>query len=272
MPAERLNRVDAKDGNAPKGSEEHCAGDSSAGVPTTELAIKIGRFASRERFEREVEIQSLCAKAGIAPRVLSSKWDSAPGKTGVIVMERLTQPSYFRWMIWLSKDLGRVTTLPDRDEYLIHPKVASVALVQKWAAEVRKLKTALAGLDVYHGDCHDQNIVFDVPQHRREIFSTEDKKARKRLLMRYIALGPGGPARLVFIDFGDSLRVTSFAGKLCLFACGAGEKFADPEFEHEELTDPESEVAHTKLDLPALLGLSSGPRAVEAPQSVNGQL
>lgn len=84
-----------------------------APISTRELAIKIGTFPSKERFDREVEIQTLCAQHGVAPNVLSSSWDSAPGKYGIIVMERLTQPSYFRWMVWVSKDLCRTVKVLD---------------------------------------------------------------------------------------------------------------------------------------------------------------
>ena len=84
-----------------------------APISTRELAIKIGTFPSKERFDREVEIQTLCAQHGVAPNVLSSSWDSAPGKYGILVMERLTQPSYFRWMVWVSKDLCRTVKVLD---------------------------------------------------------------------------------------------------------------------------------------------------------------
>lgn len=114
--------------------------------------------------------------------------------------------------------------------------------------QVRKLKTQLANLHVYHGDCHDQNIVFDVPAHRQQILRIDDRKARKRALMRYIAMGPGGPARLVFIDFGESRKLSGTVGKLCILACGAGERFADPEMEHEELTDEESMIDTADLE------------------------
>ena len=100
--------------------------------------------------------------------------------------------------------------------------------------QVRKLKTQLANLHVYHGDCHDQNIVFDVPAHRQQILRIGDRKARKRALMRYIAMGPSGPARLVFIDFGESRKLSGAVGKLCILACGAGERFAGAEMGHDD--------------------------------------
>ena len=37
-------------------------------------------------------------------------------------------------------------------------------------------------------------------------------------------------------------------GKLCILACGAGERFADPEMEHEELTDEESMIDTADLE------------------------
>ena len=154
----------------------------------------------------------------------------------MLCMRRLTQPTFFKWMIWLSRDLERAKGLPRSSEWLINPVVAQLPLLKLWAREAQRLRRELLALNVSHGDVHDNNLVFDVFAVRDLVFGTESTaplpalEARK-VLMDCIACGPGpdAKARLCFIDFGQSWVATSCFERCLLIVCGHGDRLVDPE-------------------------------------------
>lgn len=68
-----------KDGCGRSVSTADGAPDTS--VEACRMALKQGRWASQSAFEREVELQSRAAAAGLAPKIFFSTWLGGSGKT-----------------------------------------------------------------------------------------------------------------------------------------------------------------------------------------------
>ena len=105
------------------------------------------------------------------PALYGGAWRGGPRGLGVIVMRRLTTPTYYKWLSWLTTDLRRAGLGSADGGWAVDPKVQHLPLVQAWAAEVRQLKQKLALLDIRHGDVHEMNIVFEVPGERSRAFA-----------------------------------------------------------------------------------------------------
>ena len=183
-------------------------------------------------------------------------------------MRRLTTPTYFRWLTWVSRDLCRSGRVPGGgDAWLIDPRVQQLPLVQLWATRVRALKATLGDRNIKHGDVHERNIVFDVQGDARDrVFAAEargDHKAAKRLLMQHIAKGPDGGADLVMIDFGQAARV-GVLGRCCLRVCGDEQRFVDPD-EGDDLSDA-TEAAGSLADSWESLYLGHAPTPAQRPK------
>ena len=235
--------------------------------------MKVGAWASERSFDREVACQTAAAAAGVAPRVYASAWRS--GRVGVVVMERLTCPSFHAWLAWVAKDLLRRPAFKTSTRWIVDPRVHRLPLVRAWARERTRVRSKLAtaairhglgaasrnhfavrdpsfarrrfGLDIEaiypselsarhpaamaatrprrryrrdpvvetcretpSGDIHDANLVFDVPAAADDAFrdSHADPKGVKRRLMREIAKGPGGGARLAIRPRGNRVAAT----------------------------------------------------------------
>jgi len=188
--------------------------------------------------EREVELQSAAAAAGLAPRIFFSTWLGGSGKDaiGLISMQRLSQPTFFKWLIWQTeahRDTLRSAAARARSqEYLVDPKVAKSPLYKTWAAEARRLRAGLRTLGIAHGDVHENNLVFHVEAETcptdEEMASDDGRPARKKRLLDTIALGPSGPARLLIIDFGRAKSVKGRLAWLMEDVFGGGRRMVDP--------------------------------------------
>lgn len=80
-------------------------------VSSEHLAIKFGSWPSQAAFEREVQIQRVAAEAGLAPKVFFSRWlgpvgRRSSGNRGMLGMQCLSQPTFFTWLRWLSKEIS----------------------------------------------------------------------------------------------------------------------------------------------------------------------
>lgn len=214
-----------------------CASEDTA-VEACRMALKQGRWADRSAFEREVELQSAAAAAGLAPRIFFSTWLGGSGKDaiGLISMQRLSQPTFFKWLIWQTeahRDTLRSAAARARSqEYLVDPKVAKSPLYKTWAAEARRLRAGLRTLGIAHGDVHENNLVFHVEAETcptdEEMASDDGRTARKKRLLDAIALGPSGPARLLMIDFGRAKSVKGRLAWLMEDVFGGGRRMVDP--------------------------------------------
>lgn len=148
-------------------------------VGAADLAIKDGVWRSEAEFVAEVTVQERAASVGVAPQIYFWRWlgHSTPGSTGrgVIGMARLSQPSFFQWLRWLTVQRHRqkaacsahsgwrsLVTAP-AGEWLIDPAVLKLPLVARWRCEARRLQTELRRLNISHGDVHDMNFVFHIP-------------------------------------------------------------------------------------------------------------
>ncbi|KAH8058382.1 hypothetical protein JL722_6245 [Aureococcus anophagefferens] len=137
--------------------------EDGARVIATDLAVKIGTWTSESHFDRECETQKAAAAEALAPALYGGAWRGGPRGLGVIVMRRLTTPTYYKWLSWLTTDLRRAGLGSADGGWAVDPKVQHLPLVQAWAAEVRQLKQKLALLDIRHGLCGNQPLVWDVP-------------------------------------------------------------------------------------------------------------
>ena len=235
--------------------------EGGARVVATDLAVKIGAWTSEAHFDRECETQKAAAAEALAPALYGGAWRGGPRGLGVIVMRRLTTPTYYKWLSWLTKDLRRAGLGSADGGWAVDPKVQHLPLVQAWAAEVRRLKQKLALLDIRHGDVHEMNIVFEVPGERARAFAAfaaGDGKRAKRALMAAIAAGPGqSGVEVVMIDFGQA-RKLGWLGRCCLRLCGDDVRLVDPDDD-----DAHSDATADSERGDALAHLGTLPTAVQ---------
>jgi hypothetical protein len=158
----------------------------SSAVGAARLAIKDGVWRSEADFNTEVTVQERAASVGVAPQVYFWRWlgrgDAGGYGRGVIGMARLSQPSFFQWLRWLTvqkrREAAAAAALNPRnvwksiaaapksfapaEDWLIDPAVLKLPLVARWRREVRRLQAELRRLNIAHGDVHDMNFVFHV--------------------------------------------------------------------------------------------------------------
>mmetsp|Transcript_30574 Transcript_30574/g.93577 ORF Transcript_30574/g.93577 Transcript_30574/m.93577 type:complete len:496 (-) Transcript_30574:658-2145(-) len=169
-------------------SEEHaqcCNLASRKMVGAAQVAIKDGNWSSRANFEAEVSTQERAALAGVAPEIFFCRWLGANPRLGsrssagrgIIGMERLSQPSFFQWLRWLTIERRRelaarpkvgwraLASVNEEETWLIDPIVMKQPIVLLWRKEAKRLQAELRQLRIAHGDIHDMNFVFHVPEH-----------------------------------------------------------------------------------------------------------
>jgi predicted unusual protein kinase regulating ubiquinone biosynthesis (AarF/ABC1/UbiB family) len=101
---------------------------------------------------------------------------------------------------------------------------------------VTRLLDQLVNAGVAHGDVHERNLVFHVPEAREQIApghieTLDEYCANKTIIMDAINAGPrGGRARLLLIDFGGAREVR-----------GRVERFIAKSFIERHLVDPDEE-------------------------------
>jgi hypothetical protein len=165
-------------GRGEGGQPKRC-GSCIAAMGATHLAIKDGVWRSEADFVAEVTVQERAASAGVAPQVYFWRWlgraDSGTAGRGVIGMARLTQPSFFQWLRWLTVQRRRQEAAaranhrwrgivsPPSEEWLIDSAVLKLPIVARWRGEAKRLQAELRRLNIAHGDVHDMNFVFHVP-------------------------------------------------------------------------------------------------------------
>lgn len=234
------------------------------------------------------------AEEGTEPRVppRTTPQKSRAPVVGLVVMQRLTTPTYFRWYATLrlrttpwrggrrkgsslpfplhphrSKGgrkgrreerggegrrrrrgtLDAHTPLPTRDRlfwltkaerrkagilsqhWSIDREALAAPAARAWAAETRRLKEALLSAGIEHGDWHERNLVFDVPEAHALAFAPGvDHKVVKHAIEAAIADGPAsGRARLYVIDYGSARLLRSQLDRTCACLCWS-KRLVDP--------------------------------------------
>lgn len=125
-------------------------------LPLCSVVAKIGRWTSKDSFEREVRIHGIAADAGLAPRIYYSHVTIVNGRMrGTIAMQRLTQPTYFRWLFWLSRQLRH---MHERNAlgWDIDKQALRLPIQKAWTRECKRVQTALFDAGIEHGDWHER--------------------------------------------------------------------------------------------------------------------
>jgi hypothetical protein len=190
-------------------------------VPVCDIVVKLGRWDSAKDFVDEVDLQGVAHAAGCAPRVLHSHYElDATGKAlGVLAMERLTQPTVFRWLHWLTRANGQPAS------WTISSKALHLPIVAEWLVEVNRLSAALVRAGVKHGDWHERNLVFDVPEVKAlTAIGVEESPLEHHAIIEAMldAIGAGvkaGRARLYVIDYGGAKRLRGTTERWCAAWC-----------------------------------------------------
>jgi hypothetical protein len=75
-------------------------------VPLSDIVVKVGRWRTQTAFDDEARLQRVSADAGCAPPVFYSTaqpiGDGSTAVKGSLAMLRLTEPTLWRWMHWLT--------------------------------------------------------------------------------------------------------------------------------------------------------------------------
>lgn len=207
---------------------------SGALVELSSLVVKCGRWRSSTLFEQEARVQRAAAAAGCAPPLhyaayfpdVGASGASAGAVRGVMAMERLTQPTFYRWLHWVTREQRRKANAANAEAWTISPQALRDSTVRAWEKESQRLLAALIKAGVAHGDWHERNLVFDVPTARD---ATAVGRAptplqhyeTKKLIKEAIWAGPAaGKARLLVIDYGGARqlrgRVDRFFARICI--------------------------------------------------------
>mmetsp|Transcript_14347 Transcript_14347/g.36415 ORF Transcript_14347/g.36415 Transcript_14347/m.36415 type:complete len:349 (+) Transcript_14347:64-1110(+) len=216
-------------------------------VELSDLVVKCGRWRSRRHFDEEVELSRVAAAAGLGPVLYYAS--AVPLEHGVvqgiIAMERLTQPTLYRWLHWMTRSERVVNKQPNVGAWTISDEALKLPLVKVWIAECRRLRSALIAAGIAHGDWHERNLIMDVPAARTLTAvgknpSPLEHHETKSLIMKAIAAGPAaGQARLLVIDYGGAKRLKSKIGRFFAFIC-IDRHLVDPD---EESPSPPSALS-----------------------------
>jgi hypothetical protein len=152
------------------------------------------------------------------------------------VIERLTQPTFYRWLHWLSLEEGALRGSKDKSWH-ISKHALRAPIFRKWFAEIKRLGSALIDAGVSHGDWHERNLVFHVPGLKvrttvgqRETY--EHHAETKALIMRAIAAGPeAGLARVYVIDYGCARAISGRVERFLARALGHDRHLVDADEE-----------------------------------------
>jgi hypothetical protein len=201
------------------------------------VAIKVGQWPSAKAFAAEVALHRTAAAAGCAPRLYYASTPrrvraSGESVAGELVIERLTQPTFYRWLHWLTHEERMLRGSHD-ESWHISKQALRAPIFRKWFAEIKRLGGALIDAGVSHGDWHERNLVFHVPELKerttvgqRETYAHHAET--KALIMRAIAAGPeAGLARLYVIDYGCARAITGRVERLLARALGHDRHLVD---------------------------------------------
>lgn len=230
-------------------SEEAAAeGARAARVRLDDIVLKVGSWQSAAAFDREVALQDRASTEGCAPRVLNAHRSPSFGAAvhGLIAMDKLCGPTLLRLLFWHSRDARRQRGVPDeRNGWRIDPSTLDAPLVRAWRKEAGRVQAALFAAGIEHGDWHDRNLVFDVPEARQRApeLRAAGEKALKHVLMAAIEAGPAaGRARLLAIDFGCARELRTALARACAPVC-AGRRLPDLDEEAATPITPRLAVA-----------------------------
>jgi tRNA A-37 threonylcarbamoyl transferase component Bud32 len=208
-------------------------------VPLADIVVKLGRWRTQKAFDKEVRLHRVAADAGCAPLVYHATArpvdPSVKTVEGTLAMQRLTHPTFYRWLHWLSLQLRQEKGLNDLT-WTIDKAALRTPIFKAWEKEVKRLLAELIKAGVAHGDVHERNMVFDIPEVRGRIApghveTLEEHIATKQLIMEAIGEGPaGGRARIVLIDYGGA---HGLSGRL--------DRFLAKTFIDRHIVDPDEE-------------------------------
>jgi len=215
-------------------------------VDGSRIVIKVGHWNSSRTMLQEVKLQELAAAAGLAPRIwfhstdceldLAHSTSSSDSNQrngtflrGLIAMEKVNGPSLMRWTMWLSeiyllneekvtdKGMQCKLTLNEEDEWVVHPVVAQLPIVETWMQECRRLQNALFDLGIDHGLACEDDYVFDVLPAESEYASSFSKpviadqmsqdELQKHKFLAVIGRGLSDGVRLLRVGFGHAINM-----------------------------------------------------------------
>jgi len=202
-------------------------------VPLNSVIVKVGKWKRVADLYAEVDIQRTANELGLAPAVYDFAVVGKAGAkvSGVVVMQRLTQPTYYRWLHWISREHRR-SCGQGAGSWSIDRDALQLPAAKAWEHEAVRLRKALRTSGINHGDWHERNLVFDVPEVRERFFDMEsprdcgdgeggeaEYKSLKHVMIEAIQAGPeAGRARLYVIDFGEARRIESAIEQRCAWA------------------------------------------------------
>lgn len=187
-------------------------------IQLSDIVVKAGQWRSAKAFDEEILTHRLGEAAGCAPRLFNYSFEPVHGASraskaavqGVMAMERLTQPTFFRWLHWVTRDQRRKAHAANVAVWTISSEALHDETVKAWERESRRLFKRLVKAGVSHGDWHERNLIFDVPEARAATAvgrkpTPLEHHDTKALIKEAIAAGPAaGRARLLVIDYGGA--------------------------------------------------------------------
>jgi len=212
-------------------------------------------------FDMEVRMQRRAAMAGCAPLLFHAACQPVAAQSsasrgavfGTIAMERLTQPTLYRWLHQVTREQRRKSGASNVGAWSISREALHEPVVKAWEREAKRLQAALVRAGVKHGDWHERNLVFDVPAARAltavgRTPSPLEHHALRELIMQAIAQGPsGGAARMLVIDFEGSKPLGGMVDRFFASMC-IDRHIVDPD---EEPPSPLSRQASSNKRSPA---------------------